>query len=617
MSKRVPPLLEKGFHKNWQVVPVALLVFGIGFLLLTLLPYPAARRLGDLLARDGSLELLTPALWRVFQGLLAVSGLLLSGIAVLALRFPARFRAATVWLKQTLLRSLQNLPGDSKRVFAHGLNLLHQPKIWLPALALLFLGLILRWLFVNVPMEHDEAYTFSVFAVQPLRLGLSDYHYPNNHLFHTFLVHLSYRLFGVQPWTVRLPALLAGALLAPFGYGLARRLYSPAAAWLAGLTIALAPVLVSFSVNARGYTLLALFTLLNAGLTVSLLRQGNAFHWLLLALFGALGLYTVPVFVYSLATLYFWLFLVWASGKVESERRFSFLLGVVLCGILTVLLAGMLYLPVFVNSGVRSVIANQWIEPVAREWFLPTLQSRLSETWREWTRFVHPALVGLFGIGWVIGLVFHAQLSRLPIPLQAGLVILPVIVFIQRPNPWARIWLFLVPLMLIWSAAGVTYLLEVVSRLFKNPMRAQRGLLALLSVTLLAGTVVYVAQRAPLGERRFGGVEQSLRFIQPQLQSGDLVIITAPEDAPLWYYFYQYNLPREMLRRDIPFRRAFVLVSIAHQQTLEQVIRERGPDYGFFDFSTARQLASFDHMEVYLIEADHQAVEQAYGSSPP
>jgi 4-amino-4-deoxy-L-arabinose transferase-like glycosyltransferase len=617
MSKRVPPLTDEGFHKSHKVTAGALLISGVGFLLLAVLPYPAARQLGDLLARDGSLELLTPALWKVFQGVLGISGLLLSGCAVIALRFPHRFKIAAVWLKQTLTNAFQNLPADAKRGLDESLNSLRQPEIWLPAAALLVVGLVIRGLFVNVPMEHDEAYTFSVFAVQPLRLGLSDYHYPNNHLFHTLLVHLSYRLFGVQPWTVRLPALIAGALLAPFGYGLARRLYSPAAGWLAGLTIALAPVLVSFSVNARGYTLLALFTLWNAGLAVYLLRQGNAFHWLLLALFGALGLYTVPVFVYSLAMLYFWLFLVWVSGKVDRSRRFSFPLAVLLCGSLTVLLAGLFYLPVFLNSGIKSVVANQWVEPVAREWFLPTLQSRVTETWQEWTRFVHPALVGLFGLGWMIGLIFHSRLSRLPIPLQAGLVILPVIVFIQRPNPWARIWLFLVPLMLIWAAAGLAYLIETVSHLFKNPSRIRSGLLAMFSIILLAGSVIYIVQRAPLGERRYGGVEQSLRFIQPHLQSGDLVIITAPEDAPLWYYFYQYNLPRQMLRRDIPFRRAFVLVSTAHQQTLEQVIRERGPDYGFFDFSTARRLAGFGHMDVYLIEADHQAIERYYGSDPP
>ncbi len=315
--------------------------------------------------------------------------------------------------------------------------------------------------------------------------------------------------------------------------------------------------------------------------------------------------------------LYFWLFLIWVSGKVDRSRRFSFPLAVWLCGILTLLMAGLFYLPVFLNSGIKAVVANQWVEPVAREWFLPILQSRLNETWREWTGFVHPALTGLFGIGWVIGLVFHARISRLPIPMQAGLIALPILVFLQRPNPWARIWFFLVPLMLIWATGGVTYGIMVISRRFENSLRARRVLLTLLSIILLAGSVAHVVQHAPLGERRFGAVEQSLRFIQPRLQTGDLVIITAPQDAPLWYYFYQYNLPRDLLRRDVPFRRAFVLVSTAHEQTLEQVIRERGPDYGFFDFSTAQRLTSFDHMEVYLIEADHQAIDRYYGSSPP
>lgn len=596
----------------WLLAGAAVILLGV-----SLLPYPVARQFGDTLTRDSSLDLLTPQRWHTLQLGLAGMALGLAAFSLSGLLFPQRVNSALNGLKVSLREALLSLPGDA-RLFVRGFfEDLRRREIWLPAILLFSVGLGIRLFFVNVPMEHDEAYTFSVFAVLPLKLGLSDYHYPNNHLFHTLLVHLSYRLFGVQPWTVRLPALLAGALLAPFGYGLARRLYSPAAGWLAGLAIALAPVLVSFSVNARGYTLLALFTLWNVHLAAHLSRQGSPFRWLLLAVFGALGLYTVPVFVYSLAMLYFWLLLIWISGKVESNRRFSFPFAVLLCGGLTLLLAGLFYLPVFLNSGVKAVVANQWVEPVAREWFWPTLQSRLSETWRDWTRFVHPLIVGLFSAGWLIGLFFHRRLSSLPIPLQASLLVLPVIVFIQRPNPWARIWLFLVPLMLIWAVAGLTYLLDLLSRPFKDPLTVRRILIALLSFSLLAASLGFVVQQAPLGERRFGAVEQSLRFIQPQLQSGDLVIITAPEDAPLWYYFYQYNLPRELLRRDVPFRRAFVLVSTAHQQTLEQVIRERGPDYGFFDFSTARRLATFGYMDVYLVEADHQAIERYYGSSPP
>ena len=59
-------------------------------------------------------------------------------------------------------------------------------------------------------MRFDEAFTFLRFASQPLLEGLTTYAEPNNHLFHTLLVHISTSLFGDQPWAIRLPALLAG-----------------------------------------------------------------------------------------------------------------------------------------------------------------------------------------------------------------------------------------------------------------------------------------------------------------------------------------------------------------------------------------------------------------------
>ncbi len=77
------------------------------------------------------------------------------------------------------------------------------------------LGLILRLLEINKPIAYDEAYTFINFASKPFKYILADYSAPNNHIFHTILVGIAYRLFGGQPWVVRLPAFLAGTLMAP------------------------------------------------------------------------------------------------------------------------------------------------------------------------------------------------------------------------------------------------------------------------------------------------------------------------------------------------------------------------------------------------------------------
>ncbi|MBW8770208.1 MAG: hypothetical protein JF589_10660, partial [Gemmatimonadetes bacterium] len=49
-------------------------------------------------------------------------------------------------------------------------------------------ALAIRLAHVRQTMRHDEAYTYLHYARAPLSVALSDYTYPNNHLFHTLLV---------------------------------------------------------------------------------------------------------------------------------------------------------------------------------------------------------------------------------------------------------------------------------------------------------------------------------------------------------------------------------------------------------------------------------------------
>src|SRR6476659_711317 len=99
-------------------------------------------------------------------------------------------------------------------------------------------GTVLRVSLLTRGIHHDEAWTFLHYARVPIRVGLSTYSAPNNHLFNTLLVHLSTLIFGNAPWALRLPALIVGALLIPATYLLARVLFvdKAAAVLAAGLT---------------------------------------------------------------------------------------------------------------------------------------------------------------------------------------------------------------------------------------------------------------------------------------------------------------------------------------------------------------------------------------------
>ncbi len=82
-------------------------------------------------------------------------------------------------------------------------------------ITIVLLSIVLRLAFLSQPMRFDEAFTFLRFVSKPLSEGLTNYSEPNNHLFHTLLVHIVYSLFGDSSWVIRLPALLAGIALVP------------------------------------------------------------------------------------------------------------------------------------------------------------------------------------------------------------------------------------------------------------------------------------------------------------------------------------------------------------------------------------------------------------------
>src|SRR5947207_15045799 len=134
---------------------------------------------------------------------------------------------------------------------------------YLSALCAIFaVGVVVRVCLLSQPMRNDEALTFLYYSSKPLSMALSDYSLPNNHLFHTFLVRLAYLLLGNEPWSLRLPAFIAGTLLIPAAYLLAHRLYNRHAALLSAALVACSSILIEFTTNARGYTLICLITLL-------------------------------------------------------------------------------------------------------------------------------------------------------------------------------------------------------------------------------------------------------------------------------------------------------------------------------------------------------------------
>ena len=100
----------------------------------------------------------------------------------------------------------------------------------------------------------DEATTYNKFVSGPWRKLFGRYD-ANNHILISIMVKSSVFLTGLSPFKLRLPSLIAGFFLTLGVFWLLKRVESWPLRWAAFALICLHPLLLDFSIAARGYSL--------------------------------------------------------------------------------------------------------------------------------------------------------------------------------------------------------------------------------------------------------------------------------------------------------------------------------------------------------------------------
>ena len=575
------------------IILASLLVLGAMILILTaFLPFGRLKSLADALMPDGNFKSLKESNVLIFKILMDVIGLVL-----LALAFgigTGRLKKARIWFSQYF--------SDLASFF----KALKPTRVDLFALAALLLilaaAILFRLVHIKDGMSHDESYTFIVFSSTSLFNIVTNYQLPNNHVLNSLLIYFSTHLFGIQPWAVRLPALLAGVLLVPATYAFAKTVYDKYTALVGALLVAILPGAILYATTARGYSLVALFTVLTLWLADFLRRSKNLFAWSLLVLFCALGFYSVPVFLFPFGMVFAWLFfenLVADPGEYGS--RINFLKYWLLAGLGSAVLVLILYTPIFIYTGADKVFANGFVTPQGWLGYVPSIPGHLLLVWYEWTSGFSPLWAVGLALGFLLGLVFYRHVSRQRFPLQiAAFIWITALMLVQRPAGVTKIWVFLQAPFLIWCAAGWTGLLKDLRLRFAYNVSIAAILtgVAVLIVTVGAFRVVPgIPQRWAVK----GPVENTVLFIKGKLESSDLIIVDAPYDASFWYYSRLYGLAESRFNARLPFGRLFVIVSQADNQTVPSVLQDRGPQVASVDLGTARLIMNYQKLDTYLL----------------
>ena len=324
-------------------------------------------------------------------------------------------------------------------------------------------GVWLRFRFLERAMRSDETNTFLRFASSSFWNSVSNYSLPNNHILNSVLINCSTRIFGAEPWAIRLPAFIAGMVLIPLTYLVMRRLIGNLQAFCAALLVSISPTLIDFSVNARGYTLAADIFLIQLASVVRL-QEKRRYSWLItFAVLSALGMWTVPSYLFALGAL--WVFLLWEVYQNKTGEFSGSFLKLVGCGLLTGLLTFALYSPVIFTLGLSALTDNQFVTPVEtlklfERLLLVPLNYIMLITWG------FPLLMKiLFGIFAILMILSYSKVQPNFIKLLVSVVLCVVaVIALKQRVPPQRTWVMFLPLGYCVVSLGVVAIAQYLPR---------------------------------------------------------------------------------------------------------------------------------------------------------
>jgi Dolichyl-phosphate-mannose-protein mannosyltransferase len=561
----------------FRIFAAFLVTVGVGLLAASTTSFGTMRGWVDLSAADGAAEPYTPALHLRLQVGAALCGVILVVVGIIAWRLQQSV------LGQTILAKLNSAWSQSYNEHRHILRRMWALTLryrW-PILLTLLIGAIARASIVFEPIRFDEAISWRDYSIRPLWVVASLYDQPNNHVFHNLVMGLFIRLFGDSLLAIRATSLIASGATLFLVAIIAGRIAGSWASGVAGLFVATNSSFAEYSCYARGYSLLAAFSLMSASLLYLAIVRRNRSAGVWSVVFAAFGLWTIPLMAYPIVFL--------ASGAIvylllDDSRSSSVFLEVRLpvltimkWGFAVICLAAVMYLPVLIVSGPKSLLSNTYVRSQSFGSWLNGVSQNGFETFALLARDM--PILGLLLVILVLvsGVLVDRHVRRLILSaLLAGIFVVAV-VMAQRVHPPARTWLWIVPFIAI--ALGV--FCSAVNRwAVKLPFGVRACLIVVMVVTATALPFLNLVNRNAVRQSNEGGkcleAPVAAIFLKTYVLPAEPIIATCPAAATLDYACHRQGIAAEHFvpPKSIGTSAIVVVVQDAiYDQSVDEVLR--------------------------------------------
>jgi len=457
-------------------------------------------------------------------------------------------------------------------------------------------GVAVRVALLDQVMRNDEVVTATRFAVD-IGTAVTNYSAPNNHILHSILVNLSVEIFGLEPWVVRLPALVFGlGLIVAVHWWISSATGRRSAGLLAAALVAGSSMLIEYSTVARGYTMVAVGFVVLMEIGRRLLDRPSFRLWVIWVVVAVAGLVTVPVFVFPLSVVGVWLLFNGIAGRKGDGLRFLWQLALAVFAVGA--LAVLAYLPAAVTTGVASILDNPFIRSVAwsdlpGDWYRLTANLTVL-IWRDGIAAV------AYSAFFITAIVRNRAIFGRFLTPAIGLVGPLILVVARMVAPPQRVWLFLWPLVLGMAGAAGAYVAER----WVPRLTAGRWIVAIaLSVAATMGLATLASGDIPASREGgpFRDAPAVADLLKAELHQGDRVLVESHPRIVLDWYLSPAEPSDWVIHRVYDNAdRVFVVVYYPREQDLRGMLD--GSDLPVAEFSDPALRWSLPETDIYVME---------------
>ena len=542
----------------------------------------------DKLSYDGNVESITPLRWQEIQikARWFSFGLILVTIAFFFLR-----KNALAWIDWLIneVRLSVAVNWQNLLSFFRKENVFHV----LILVVIILSGAYIRSYYLASPIKYDEAFTYLYYASQPFLTIISNYSYPNNHIFHTILVHFSTLIMGSEEWVIRLPAFLGGIFIIPLVYIFIRRIGNKNAALMAAALCSYSFYLIEFSVNARGYTIITSIFLIQLILAEILSRKPNRFTWLVFSFISIIGFWTIPVMIFPFGVVCLWLLFDNVFIK-DQEPKWLSLKNLVISIVVVAFFTILIYTPVIVVSGIDSVIDNPYIvSSVSINMLIINICTTSINIWEVWHRGFAEIIQWLILIGLGVALYTQRKCRILLVAIILSSCLLILFKFVMPPT---RTWLFLLPLYLGFCSIGMERMLNMMHNKMKSIVPVAVSTICLLIVVFGLATI----HNHKYIHKGFDGIEETSLYLKKTIDERDNVLSVISTDIPLLYYFQKHNISFGNFKKPISeSEKLFLIVNKVGKQSLDNIVIANKISKS--QFSSPTFINEFEDLSIYEV----------------